>query len=209
MAIDIRPADGVDALEQGRGVDVGARRAQPQERERAAGGRFGARGGAVKGAVAGRAGARGRAVEVREHQQRQLRTGHPGQRLVHGDQVLVDQLRGDPERRGRGALADPGLQHPQLAALDGELDVLDVAIVLLEQAADADELGDVPVPSFEIEHVFFLFVVIPEDIGGDGITAHGLCHLYAMPPVFAGNTGRMHFAADELDGFPVEQEIVF
>ena len=75
--------------------------------------------------------------------------------------------------------------------------------------ADADELGDVPVPGFKIKAAFFLFVVIPEDIGGDGIAAHGPGHLYAMPPVFAGNTGRVHFTADELDGFPVEQEIVF
>jgi len=47
----------------------------------------------------------------------------PLKRLILGDDVLVYQLIRDPERRGRGALAHPGLQHPQLAALHGELDV--------------------------------------------------------------------------------------
>ena len=42
---------------------------------------------------------------------------------------------GDPERGGRGALADPGLQHPQLAALDGELDVAQVPVVRSPAAA--------------------------------------------------------------------------
>ena len=47
---------------------------------------------------------------------------------------------GDPERRPGGALADPGLQHPELAALDGELDVAHVAVVLLERAHDLEQL---------------------------------------------------------------------
>ena len=34
-----------------------------------------------------------------------------------------------------GALADPGLQHPQLAALDGELDVAQVPVVVLQRRA--------------------------------------------------------------------------
>ena len=84
--------------------------------------------------------ARRRPVELREHQQRQLRTGHPGQRLVHGDQLLVDQLPGDPERRRGRALADPGLQHPQLAALDGELDVAQVPVVRLQPAHHLGQL---------------------------------------------------------------------
>ena len=39
-----------------------------------------------------------------------------------------------------GALADPGLQHPELAALDGELDVAQVAVVVLELCHDRDQL---------------------------------------------------------------------
>ena len=39
-----------------------------------------------------------------------------------------------------GALADPGLQHPQLAALDGELDVAQVPVVRLQPAHDLGQL---------------------------------------------------------------------
>ena len=41
----------------------------------------------------------------------------------------------------RGALAAAGLQHPQLALLDRELDVLHVAVVLFEQRVDARQLA--------------------------------------------------------------------
>ena len=71
-------------------------------------------------------------VEAREHEQRQLLAGDPGQRLVLVDDPLVNELAGDLERRLGGALADPRLQHPQLAALDGELDVAQVLVVRLE-----------------------------------------------------------------------------
>ena len=46
------------------------------------------------------------------------------------------------DRRLGGALAGARLQHPQLAALDGELEVLHVAVVLFEPVADADECGE-------------------------------------------------------------------
>jgi transposase len=68
-------------------------------------------------------------VELREHQLRELGPGDAQQRLVHRDEALVDQLHGDAEGRLGGALADAGLQHPQLAALDRELDVAQVAVV--------------------------------------------------------------------------------
>ena len=44
------------------------------------------------------------------------------------------------QRSARRALAVARLQHPQLARLDGELHVLHVAVVLLEDAVDADQL---------------------------------------------------------------------
>ncbi len=46
----------------------------------------------------------------------------------------------DPERRLRRALADPCLQHPELAALDGELDVAHVAVVALQPRHDRHQL---------------------------------------------------------------------
>ncbi len=81
-------------------------------------------------------------VELREHQLAQLLTGDPLERLVLGDEVLLDQLVGDPEGRRGGPLADPGLQHPQLAALDRELDVAQVAVVGLQAAHDLTQLGE-------------------------------------------------------------------
>ena len=63
-----------------------------------------------------------------------------GDRLFLGQQALVGHLDRDAQRGARGALAVAGLQHPQLAALDGELHVLKVAVVLLEQLRRRDEL---------------------------------------------------------------------
>ncbi len=85
-------------------------------------------------------GALGRLVEAGEHQLGELGAGDPTGRLVGVDQALVGHVAADPERRRRGALADPGLEHPELAALDGELDVAHVAVVLLERRHDADQL---------------------------------------------------------------------
>ncbi len=79
-------------------------------------------------------------LEAREHQLGELRAVDPVQRLVQVDQALVDELPGDDERGGGGALADPGLQHPELAALDGELDVAEVLVVLLQPGHDAEQL---------------------------------------------------------------------
>ena len=53
---------------------------------------------------------------------------------------LVRELDRDPERRLGGALARARLQHPQLALLDREFEVLHVAVVALEHAVDARQL---------------------------------------------------------------------
>ena len=52
--------------------------------------------------------------------------------LFLSDQPFGAQINGDLQRRFGGALAIAGLQHPQLALLDGELDILHVAIVVFE-----------------------------------------------------------------------------
>ena len=56
------------------------------------------------------------------------------------DQLLGRHVDGDLHRRRGGALAGAGLQHPQAAVLDGELQVLHVPVVALELAADPPEL---------------------------------------------------------------------
>ena len=62
-----------------------------------------------------------------------------GDRLLARDQPLGRHVDGDLQRRLGGALAGARLQHPELAALDGELEVLHVAVVLLEPVGDRDE----------------------------------------------------------------------
>ena len=81
------------------------------------------------------------AVELREHQLGQLRSGHAAHGLVHVDEIFFDQLGRDAESSASGAFADAGLQHPQLPAFDGELDVAQVAVVLLEGVHDVHEFG--------------------------------------------------------------------
>ena len=48
------------------------------------------------------------------------------------DELLLHHVHGELQRGGGGALAVAGLEHEQLAVLDGELDVLHVLEVLLE-----------------------------------------------------------------------------
>ena len=50
------------------------------------------------------------------------------------DELLLGHLHGDAHRGQAGALAGAGLQHVEPAALDGELDVLHVAVVALQLA---------------------------------------------------------------------------
>ncbi len=61
-------------------------------------------------------------------------------RLLAGDKPLVGHIDGEPKAGAAGALAVAGLQHPELAALDGELHVLHVFVVLLQQFRRGDEL---------------------------------------------------------------------
>ncbi len=57
------------------------------------------------------------------------------------DQALAGEIDRDLQRRLGRALAIARLEHPELAAFDGELDVLHVAVMLFQQPADSDELG--------------------------------------------------------------------
>jgi hypothetical protein len=48
---------------------------------------------------------------------------------------------------------------------------------------------------------------VPEDVGGDGIEAHGFGHAQAIAPVFTWDTGVVHFAGDDAEGFAIEEEL--
>ena len=90
-----------------------------------------------------------------------------------------------------------GLQHPQLAALDGELDVLHVAIMALEQVEDAGELGE------HLGHRLFhrrrlrpgLLARGPGQIlrgadAGDDVLALGVDQIFAVISALAGRRDR-------------------
>ena len=52
------------------------------------------------------------------------------------------------------------------------------------------------------------FVGVPEDVGGDGVEAHGAGHFEAGVPVLAGDAGVVHFAGEDFEGLAVEEEVV-
>ena len=64
---------------------------------------------------------------------------------LHGgglvDHALANQVDGDLHGRGRAAFARARLQHVELARLDGELEVLHLAVVLLQPRGVLLELG--------------------------------------------------------------------
>ena len=73
--------------------------------------------------------------------------GDAAQRLLLGDLPAITALAralrhvdGHLQGGGAGALADTGLQHPQLALLDGELGVAHVPVVALEAGEDLEQL---------------------------------------------------------------------
>ena len=51
-------------------------------------------------------------------------------------------------------------------------------------------------------------VDVPEDVGGDGVEAHGFRHFEAGVPVLAGDAGVVEFAGEDLEGLAVEGEVV-
>ena len=78
-------------------------------------------------------------VEAREHQAHQLRTGHSGERLVEIHESFTGHGVRDPERGLGRAFPHPRLEHPELAALDGELDVTHVPVVALQRGHVLEE----------------------------------------------------------------------
>ena len=69
----------------------------------------------------------------------------------------------------------------------------------------ADELGDVIVAG-EVVDARRLLVLIPEDVGGDGVQAHRPRHLETGVPVLAGNARVVHLAGDDAEGFAIEKK---
>jgi hypothetical protein len=65
----------------------------------------------------------------------------PHDRFLSADQPLAGHVDGNLECRLGRALARPGLQHPQLAVLNGKFQILHVAVMVFQPVADGEKLG--------------------------------------------------------------------
>ena len=79
-------------------------------------------------------------VELRVQELVELRGIDAAHGLLAGDQALLDHFDGDVQGGSGGALAHAGLEHPELALLDGELDIAHIAVMILERQEHALEL---------------------------------------------------------------------
>ena len=81
-------------------------------------------------------------VDHRVEQLVELARVDPSDRLLPGDQLVADHVHDDAQRRGGGALSGARLQEVQRPLLDRELDVLHLAVVLLEPRHRVGELPE-------------------------------------------------------------------
>ena len=82
----------------------------------------------------------GSSVELGMQQGIQLLGLHAQDSLLLGDHALVHQIAGDLQSSLCGTLAVTGLQHIQVAVLNGELHILHIAEVVLQTGSDLDKL---------------------------------------------------------------------
>eukprot|EP00906_Rhabdomonas_costata_P032591 RCo045908 len=89
---------------------------------------------------------------------------HSGDRLVLLQNTLLHHVHGDLHRGERRTLAVPCLQHVHLLLLDGELHVLHVSVVALQQVLDVHQLlvgrGHVLLQRGELSHAVSLGDVV-------------------------------------------------
>ena len=102
--------------------------------------------GAGAGAEALGPGGVARAGELRVEHRVEVVLGDPRHGLGLGDPEVARAHHVDRHLQGggAGALAHPGLEHPELALLDGELGVAHVAVVALEAGEDLEQLARGP-----------------------------------------------------------------
>ena len=78
-------------------------------------------------------------IELRVQELVELRGIDTAHGLLAGDEALLNHLDGNAQGGGGGTLAHTGLEHPELALLDGELDIAHIAVVVLERQEHALE----------------------------------------------------------------------
>ena len=109
----------------------------------------------------------GSSVKVGVQQAVQLLGLHLQHGFLFGKHAFVHQIHGDLQRGLSGALAVTGLEHEQLAALDGVLHILHVAVVIFQGLGDAHEL---------VVHFGHLLMQLGDGLGGTD-TGH---HVFAL-----------------------------
>ena len=84
-----------------------------------------------------------RAGELRVEHGVEVVLGDAGDRLGLGDAEVVRPHHVDRHLQGSGTrpLAHPGLEHPELALLNGELGVAHIRVVRLEPGEDLEQFG--------------------------------------------------------------------
>ena len=80
-------------------------------------------------------------IQRRVQQLVQRHRVHPQDSLVRGDEASVGHIDRDFQRCLRGALARSGLQHPQFFTLNGEFNILHIAIMRFEDIEHARQFG--------------------------------------------------------------------
>ena len=135
----------------------------------------------------------GGGVDHRVQQLVELRRVDARDRFLLRDQPFLDHLHRRPERRRRGSLRRPRLEQEELSLLDRELDVLHVAVVLLEPADRREQLR-VRLRQ-QLAHAL-------DRLGradpGDDVLALGVLEELAVEPALAG--GRVAREADARPG---------
>ena len=147
-------ADGEDALSVVHAFDVFRRGLQTDQDDllalfRPLGGVFsgeddpaaGSSGRGGKSGAHGLGSLQGLGVKLRMEQSVQLLGVDHADSLSLGDHAFVDQVNGDLQSSGGGALAVTGLEHIELLVLDGELHILHIPVVILELCTDVHELS--------------------------------------------------------------------
>ena len=79
-------------------------------------------------------------VELRVQELVELRGIDAAHSLLAGDEALLDHFDSNAQGGSGGALAHAGLEHPELALLDGKLDIAHIAVMILERQEHALEL---------------------------------------------------------------------
>jgi hypothetical protein len=103
------------------------------------------------------------------------------ERLFLGDQAFLDHVHREADAGEAGALAVAGLQHPQFALLNRELDVLHVAVMFFEGAANLVEL------LVNRRHVFLqLGDLFGRPDAGDDVFALSIDEVFAVEDLLAG-----------------------